>query len=54
MPFSLVDSEEFHELLQEMDSKYQVPYRKGISRDQQNIQSSTGNNSIVVEQSRNH
>ena len=25
-----------------MDSKYQVPYRKGICRDQQNIQSSTG------------
>ena len=28
MPFSLVDS---RELLQEMDNKYQVPHRKGVS-----------------------
>ena len=26
VPFSLVDSKEFHELLQEMDRKYQVPH----------------------------
>ena len=50
-----VDSEEFRELLQIMDSKYQVPHRKGVSQeDEQDIQSFRGNNSIVVEQSHNH
>ena len=33
MPFSLVDSEEFRELLQEMDRKYQVSHRKGVSQE---------------------
>ena len=34
VPFSLVDSsEEFRELLQEMDSKYQLPHRKGVSQE---------------------
>ena len=30
---SLVDSEEFLALLQEMDRKYQVPHRKGVSQE---------------------
>ena len=29
-PFSLVSSEEFHELLHEMNGKYQVPHRKSF------------------------
>ena len=30
MPFSLDDNEEIRELLQEMDSKYEVPHQKGV------------------------
>ena len=40
MPFSLVDIDEFHKLLQEM-GKYQVPHLKGVSRDQQDTKSFT-------------
>ena len=32
MPFSVVDIDEFHELLQEMDRKYHIPHRKGVSQ----------------------
>ena len=31
VPFSLIDSEEFRDLHQEMNRKYQVPRRKGVS-----------------------
>lgn len=33
VPISLVDNEEFRELLQEMDRKYKVPHRKVISQE---------------------
>ena len=37
MLFSLVDSEVFLALLQEMDRKYQVPHGKGVSQEISNI-----------------
>ena len=49
MLLSLVDSEEFKKWIANM--KYLI--EKEL-RDQQDIKSSTGNNSIVVEHSRNH
>lgn len=33
VPLSLVDNEEFYELLHEMDRKYQVPHRKAVSEE---------------------
>ena len=51
---SFVDSEEFLALLQEMDRKYQVPHQKSFSRDQQDIQPFTRNNSNVFDQIHNH
>ena len=49
MPFSLVDIEEFSDLLQEMDRKYQVSHRKGVSQEISKIYKSLTGNNLILE-----